>query len=55
LLFVAREALSIGRWWLNVPLFLGVDLLYALVISFTYAWLDQALPRPGRSEEPAMA
>jgi hypothetical protein len=55
LLFVAREALSIGRWWLNVPLFLGVDLLYALVISFTYAWLDRALPRPGRSEEPAMA
>jgi hypothetical protein len=55
LLFVAREALSIGRWWLNVPLFLGVDLLYALVISFTYAWLDRALARPGRSEEPAMA
>ena len=55
LLFVAREALSIGRWWLNVPIFLGVDLLYALVISFTYAWLDRALPRPGRSEERAMA
>jgi hypothetical protein len=45
---VAGEAVSVGRWWLNVPMFLVVDLLYALAISFTWAWLDRVLPRPGR-------
>jgi hypothetical protein len=47
LLLVRGEALSIGRWWLNLPMFLVIDLLYALAISFTWAWLDRALPRPG--------
>jgi hypothetical protein len=48
---VAREAVSVGRWWLNLPTFLVVDLLYALAISFTWAWLDRAFPRPGRPQE----
>jgi hypothetical protein len=48
---VAGEAVSIGRWWLNLPMFLIVDLLYALSISFTWAWLDRVLPRPGRPQE----
>jgi hypothetical protein len=46
LVLVAGEAVSIGRWWLNLPLFLAVDILYALAISFTWAWLDRAIPRP---------
>ena len=48
---VAGEVVSIGQWWLNLPMFLVVDLLYALAISFTWAWLDRALPSPGRPLE----
>jgi hypothetical protein len=36
-------------------MFLVVDLLYALAISFTWAWLDRALPRPERPQELATA
>lgn len=55
LLLVAGEAVSIGRWWLNLPLFLAVDLLYALAISFMWAWLDRAIPRPGHPQKLATA